>query len=486
MENTVAPSFKTVLVTNDVPVIDLSKEINNGGIADSCFLIFIDIQVLVPVANGTEPMEAVITIDILRRAGAVVTVASVEKQLCVNMHNGLDIVADSLISDCANTIFDLIALLGGLPGGAATLRDCATLESMVKKQDAEGRLYAEICAAPALALGSWGLLKDKKVMTIHLVRQIHRFDEKLGFCQATCYPYFTDQLCAATADESRVVRDGNVVTSRGPGTTMEFSMALVEQLFGKEKAIELSKSLRIFESSMVYVEQLFRKTKLLKSPWLRAALPSNHEDEFSIAEINPINWTSDTCPKILVPLANGIEAMEAIMMIDVLRWAEAETFVVSIEDTLEVKSSQNVILVADMLLDDALKHSYDLIVLPGGVSSSQPFADSRTLTNWVKSQIVSERPHGGTFMTQALLMRPHGLIKDKNATTFSKTCNAFLDPGELANRVLIDGCLITGTGLGTSLEFSLAIVRKLLGPKKVLELAEALFFLRPLGFHEFV
>ncbi|KAK2989793.1 hypothetical protein RJ640_022564 [Escallonia rubra] len=172
--------------------------------------------------------------------------------------------------------------------------------------------------------------------------------------------------------------------------------------------------------------------------------------------------------------------MEAIMMIDVLRWAEAETFVVSIEDTLEVKSSQNVILVADMLLDDALtKHSYDLIVLP-------PFADSRTLTNWVKSQIVSERPHGGTFPTQALLMRPHGLIKGKNATTFPKTCNAFLDSGELANRVLIDGCLITGTGLGTSLEFSLAIVRKLLGPKKVLELAKALFFLRPLGFHEFV
>ncbi|KAK3002240.1 hypothetical protein RJ639_022362, partial [Escallonia herrerae] len=349
-------------------------------------------QVLVPVANGTEPMEAVITIDVLRRAGAVVTVASVEKQLCVNMHNGLDIVADSLISDCANTIFDLIALPGGLPGGAATLRDCATLESMVKNQDAEGRLYAAICAAPALALGSWGLLKDKKVMTIYLVRQIHRSDEKLGFCQATCYPYFTDQLCAATADESRVVRDGKVVTSRGPGTTMEFSMALVEQLFGKEKAIELSKAL---------------------------ALPSNHEDEFSIAEINPINWTSDTCPKILVPIANGIEALEAIVMIDVLRWAEAETFVVSIEDTLEVKSSQNVILVADMLLDDALKHSYDLIVLPG-----------------------------------------------KKATTFPKTCNAFLDIGELANGVLIDGCLITGTGLGTSLEFSLAIVRKLLGPKK--------------------
>lgn len=67
-------------------------------------------QVLVPIANGSEPMEAVITIDVLRRSGADVTVASVEKQLRVDACHAVKIVADALISDCGNTIFDLIAL----------------------------------------------------------------------------------------------------------------------------------------------------------------------------------------------------------------------------------------------------------------------------------------------------------------------------------------------------------------------------------------
>lgn len=65
---------------------------------------------MVPIANGTEPMEAVITIDILRRAGAEVTVASVDKQLKVDACHGVKIVADALISDCADTVFDLISL----------------------------------------------------------------------------------------------------------------------------------------------------------------------------------------------------------------------------------------------------------------------------------------------------------------------------------------------------------------------------------------
>lgn len=65
---------------------------------------------MVPIANGTEPMEAVITIDVLRRSGADVTVASVEKQLPVDACHGVKIVADALVVDCTNTIFDLIAL----------------------------------------------------------------------------------------------------------------------------------------------------------------------------------------------------------------------------------------------------------------------------------------------------------------------------------------------------------------------------------------
>ncbi|KAL6350303.1 hypothetical protein AAG906_004252 [Vitis piasezkii] len=90
-------------------------------------------------------MEVVITINELRRAGVNVT--------C----RGVDIVADAPISDCAGADFDLILLPGGMPG-AATLGDGDILESMVKKHADDGQLYARFRVAPAVALGSWGLM----------------------------------------------------------------------------------------------------------------------------------------------------------------------------------------------------------------------------------------------------------------------------------------------------------------------------------------
>ncbi|KAF6136810.1 hypothetical protein GIB67_030095 [Kingdonia uniflora] len=175
-------------------------------------------KVLVPIANGTEPMEAVIIVDVLRRAGAEVTVASVEKDLRADASWGLKLIADTLIADCTQTTFDLISLPGGMPG-ASTLKDCEILENMVKKHADEGRIYAAVCAAPVVMLGPWGLLKGLK---------------------ATCHPSVMDKLSLfATAVESRVQHDGQAITSRGPGTTMEFSLALVEKLFGKEKAKEV-------------------------------------------------------------------------------------------------------------------------------------------------------------------------------------------------------------------------------------------------------
>ncbi|KAK6230707.1 hypothetical protein QUC31_002225 [Theobroma cacao] len=176
-------------------------------------------KVLVPIANGTEPMEAVITIDVLRRSGADVTVASVEKQLPVDACHGVKIVADALVVDCTNTIFDLIALPGGMPG-ATNLKNCGALESVVKKQAADGLLYAAICASPAVALGSWGLLKGLK---------------------ATAFPAMCNKLSDQSFIDNRVVVDGNLITSRGPGTAMEFALGIVEKFFGRQKALELAK-----------------------------------------------------------------------------------------------------------------------------------------------------------------------------------------------------------------------------------------------------
>ncbi|MCF8050583.1 MAG: DJ-1/PfpI family protein [Desulfobacterales bacterium] len=175
-------------------------------------------KVLVPIADGSEEIEAVCIIDVLRRAGAEVTVASVEKDLQITASRGVKIVADAKIDDCANEEFDLIVLPGGMPG-AERLRDSEPLAALLRRQKESEKPYAAICAAPAVSLQPHGLLEGRK---------------------ATAHPGFVDQLQDPSAAESRVVADGIVVTSRAPGTAIEFALALVALLFGEKKAEEVA------------------------------------------------------------------------------------------------------------------------------------------------------------------------------------------------------------------------------------------------------
>jgi 4-methyl-5(b-hydroxyethyl)-thiazole monophosphate biosynthesis len=174
-------------------------------------------QVLVPIADGSEEIEAVCIIDVLRRAGAQVTVASVG-ELQVTASRGVKLVADARISDCTGREYDLIALPGGSQG-AEHLRDSRELTDMLKEQQAENRLYGAICASPAIVLQHHGLLSGKR---------------------ATSHPSVSGMLQNREEVESRVVVDGTCVTSRGPGTAIEFALKLVELLFGKEKAAEVA------------------------------------------------------------------------------------------------------------------------------------------------------------------------------------------------------------------------------------------------------
>ena len=170
-------------------------------------------KVLVPIAEGTEEIEAVCIIDVLRRAGAEVVVASVGEKT-VTCSRGVKIVADKLLGDCRNDSFDLIVLPGGVPG-AQNLRDSADLTELLKKQADAGGFFGAICASPAVVLQAHGLLAGR---------------------QATSHPAFSDQLEPNESIESRVVVDGACITSRGPGTALEFALTLVERLYGEEKA----------------------------------------------------------------------------------------------------------------------------------------------------------------------------------------------------------------------------------------------------------
>ncbi|HEX9780446.1 MAG TPA: DJ-1 family glyoxalase III [bacterium] len=174
-------------------------------------------RVLVPIANGSEEIEAVCLIDILRRAGAEVTVASVEPELEVTAARGVKLTADCLIGECARVPYDLVALPGGMPGAERLAASAPLIELLTRQRDG-GRLYGAICASPAVVLEPHGLLEGRR---------------------ATAHPAFADRLKDQTAVQERVVADGPCLSSRGPGTAIEFALALVEALYGQAKARDI-------------------------------------------------------------------------------------------------------------------------------------------------------------------------------------------------------------------------------------------------------
>jgi 4-methyl-5(b-hydroxyethyl)-thiazole monophosphate biosynthesis len=190
-------------------------------------------QALVPIADGSEEIEAVTIIDVLRRAGVEVTVASVGvgKTKQITAARGTNIVADSFIADCADKAWDLIAVPGGIEG-ADHLATSEILDQLLRSQAQQGKFYAAICAAPAVVLGSKGLLADKT---------------------ATSHPRFYQSLIAKEVDtESRVVVDGNCITSQGPGTAIDFALELVEQICGIVKREEVASPLVLTTSATAY------------------------------------------------------------------------------------------------------------------------------------------------------------------------------------------------------------------------------------------
>ena len=180
-------------------------------------------KVLVPIADGSEEIETACIVDVLRRADTAVTVASVGN-LQVTGSRGMRFVADQLLSECVNDTYDLIVLPGGMPG-AEHLRDSKELAELLKRQQQDKKLYAAICASPVVVFQYHGLLGDRK---------------------ATAYPSFTGSLRNAEAVDARVVVDGNCITSRAPGTAIEFSLTLVEMLYGGgQKAKEVAQSMLV-------------------------------------------------------------------------------------------------------------------------------------------------------------------------------------------------------------------------------------------------
>ena len=182
-------------------------------------------SVLIPIADGIEELETVSLSDTLRRAGCEITLAAVAK-LQITASRGLKMVADALIEECSGP-YDLIVLPGGMPG-AENLRNSTKLKHLLIDQAQSGRLYAAICASPAIVLAQHGLLDDK---------------------QATCFPAYRDLL--AKPLDANVVVDGSCVTSQGPGTALEFALTLIELLCSKSKRDQVAEQMLVNASGPI-------------------------------------------------------------------------------------------------------------------------------------------------------------------------------------------------------------------------------------------
>lgn len=165
------------------------------------------------MADGCEEIEALTVVDIARRAGIETAMISVSGKKEVTSAHRVTFQTDIPAEYMDYDMLDAIVLPGGMPG-TKNLGANEIVQKTIAKFAAEGKLVAAICAAPSV-LGLAGLLEGKA---------------------ATCYPGFEDKLLGATAVTEPVVVDGNIITSRGMGTAIEFSLAIVEYLIDAEKA----------------------------------------------------------------------------------------------------------------------------------------------------------------------------------------------------------------------------------------------------------
>jgi protein deglycase len=179
-------------------------------------------KIVVPLAEGLEEIEAVSIIDVLRRANLDVTTAYIQDNPVKGSHNIL-ITADKSLESLKATDFNCIVLPGGMPG-SEHLKNSDTVNSFVKHIYSKGGYVGAICAAP-IVLGHAGILYD------------HR---------ATCFPGNENQLEGAIIVDEPVVVDRTIITGKGPGCAIPFSLELVKILAGEEISNGLKNAMQVY------------------------------------------------------------------------------------------------------------------------------------------------------------------------------------------------------------------------------------------------
>ena len=172
------------------------------------------------MADGCEEIEGLTVVDVLRRAGLEIQMISLSESASVTGSHKITFLADTVFEQVSFDELDAVVLPGGMPG-TLKLAEHEGVNSVIKKFAEEGKLVAAICAAPSV-LGTAGILKGKR---------------------AACHPGFEEKLIGATVFMEPVVSDGNIITSRGMGTAIDFGLAIVNYLKDSETVADLKQKL---------------------------------------------------------------------------------------------------------------------------------------------------------------------------------------------------------------------------------------------------
>lgn len=175
---------------------------------------------LIFLAPGYEEVEMLTVVDMLRRAGIEINMVSITDTLEVTGSHGITIKADQLFDDADFNNTDMLILPGGMPG-TNNLLAYKPLTDKLTEFNNSGKFTAAVCAAPSV-LGSLGILNGKN---------------------ATCYPGFEEKLTGANYQKQPVVKDGNVITSRGMGTCIEFAGEIIAALDSPQKTKDIKEKI---------------------------------------------------------------------------------------------------------------------------------------------------------------------------------------------------------------------------------------------------
>lgn len=178
-------------------------------------------DVYIFLADGFEEIEGLTVVDLLRRAGIDITMVSITGSKEITGAHNIKVIADELFDETGYNNAKMLVLPGGMPG-TTHLLEHKKLRELLLRHNSEDKMIAAICAAPSV-LGMHGILEGKK---------------------ATCYPGFEDKLIGANYTNEKVVKDKNVITSKGLGTAIDFAASIIEHYQGKEAADRIKSSIQ--------------------------------------------------------------------------------------------------------------------------------------------------------------------------------------------------------------------------------------------------